>query len=106
MCAACPEEGRWKEGMTVSSWHTGFPFLRGAAGSRGRSAFEFQLSDARVRRSQRIVRGFELSMLAGARVTLSRSRCYGYVLSLPRAILISHRYSRGVTGSCKVRTSR
>lgn len=41
-----------------------------------------------------------------ARTTLSDSRCYGYVLSLPRAIFISYTHEKSVTELCEVKASR
>lgn len=38
-----------------------------------------------------------------ARTTLSDSRCYGYVLSLPRSISISHIHEKSVTEFREVR---
>lgn len=73
-------------------------FLFGdAAGSRGRSVFEFQLSDAK----RRIVH-LRVAIVV-ARTILSDSRCYGYVLSLPRAIFISHIHEKSVTEFCEIR---
>lgn len=95
--AACPKEGKGKMTVFVVVYRI---FLFGdAARSRGRSVFEFQLSDAK----RRIVHTFELPYDVVARTTLSDSRCYGYVLSLPRAIFISHIHEKSVTEFCEIR---
>lgn len=43
-------------------------------------------------------------VVASAYATLSRSRCYGYVLSLPTDFDIGYLPGVSVTGFCEIRT--
>ena len=92
--AACPKEGKRKnDGFRFGVQD--FPFW-GRSGIAG--SFGFRISTF----------GYEATYCARLRVAavvartiLSDSRCYGYVLSLLKAIFISHIHEKSVIGFCE-----